>query len=231
MLKRVRRRRGRGWSLRQIHRLRQRRLSLRMAGLLREQARLPCRQAREIRIRRRVAQHARCRWRERLCPPSLRLRLRSTDRLGPRCLRGGFIRLRRSTRVLRGALGWGMARDALAHRLQTVEQPSPILLVVEQAVDLPPVRRLRLLILAQDVIERVRGPHHGRPPRTFRRGAPGFGRPCNSADASGDLAEVVARRVIAARVTDTNDACFLAGTLPWMPTTSPCATRGRKRSD
>ena len=161
----MRRRRGRGWSLRQIHRLRQRRLSLRVAGLLREQARLPCRQAREIRIRRRVAQHARCRWRERLCPPSLRLRLRSTDRLGPRCLRGGFIRLRRSTRVLRGALGWGMARDALAHRLQTVEQPSPILLVIEQAVDLPPVSRLRLLILAQDVIERVRGPHHGRPPQ------------------------------------------------------------------
>ena len=58
-----------------------------------------------------------------------------------------------------------MARDALAHRLQTVEQPSPILLVIEQAIDLPPVSRLRLLILAQDVIERVRGPHHGRPPQ------------------------------------------------------------------
>ena len=62
-------------------------------------------------------------------------------------------------------IGVGHGEDALAHRLQTVEQPSPILLVIEQAVDLPPVRRLRLLILAQDVIERVRGPHHGRPPQ------------------------------------------------------------------
>ena len=62
-------------------------------------------------------------------------------------------------------IGVGHGEDALAHRLQTVEQPSPILLVIEQAVDLPPVSRLRLLILAQDVIERVRGPHHGRPPQ------------------------------------------------------------------
>ena len=61
-----------------------------------------------------------------------------------------------------------MVRDALAHRLQPGEQPSPVLLVIEQAVDLPPVSRVRVLLLAQDVVERVgRGHDHdrdGRPP-------------------------------------------------------------------
>ena len=56
-----------------------------------------------------------------------------------------------------------MVRDALAHRLQPGEQPSPVLLVIEQAVDLPPVSRVRVLLLAQDVVERVgRGHDHGR---------------------------------------------------------------------
>jgi hypothetical protein len=56
-----------------------------------------------------------------------------------------------------------MVRDASAHRLQPGEQPSPVLLVIEQAVDLPPVSRVRVLLLAQNVIERVgRGHHHGR---------------------------------------------------------------------
>ena len=56
-----------------------------------------------------------------------------------------------------------MVRDASAHRLQRREQPSPVLLVIEQAVDLPPVSRVRVLLLAQDVVERVSHGHdHGR---------------------------------------------------------------------
>ena len=62
-----------------------------------------------------------------------------------------------------------MVRDASAHRLQRREQPSPVLLVIEQAVDLPPVSRVRVLLLAQDVVERVSHGHDhgrdGRPPR------------------------------------------------------------------
>ena len=48
-----------------------------------------------------------------------------------------------------------MVRDALAHRLQPGEQPSPVLLVVKRAVDLPLVGRVRVLLLAQDAVERV----------------------------------------------------------------------------
>ena len=70
---------------------------------------------------------------------------------------------RTATQEESGALRLGMVRDALAHRLQPGEQPSPVLLVIEQAVDLPPVSRVRVLLLAQDVVERVgRGHDHGR---------------------------------------------------------------------
>ena len=57
---------------------------------------------------------------------------------------------------------WGIVRGASAHRLQRREQPSPVLLVIKEAIDLPPVGpNVRVLLLAQNVVERVsHGRHH-----------------------------------------------------------------------
>ena len=52
-----------------------------------------------------------------------------------------------------------MADAGPTHRLQPCEQPSPVLLVIKQAVDLPPIGRVRVVLLAQDVVERVSHAH------------------------------------------------------------------------